>query len=92
MVEVMGRDCGWIALEAGIAGGAHVIRIPEIPFTIHSVCECIAARERAGKHFTIVVVAEGIKLPPELKQMARGWPVGDTVGDAIWPLLQKEVR
>src|SRR5271167_1446204 len=76
VVEVMGRDCGWIALAGGIAGGAHIILIPEIPFTIKSVCDFIAQRESRGGRFTIVVVAEGIKLPPELKQMARGWPVG----------------
>jgi len=92
VVEVMGRDCGWIALEAGIAGGAHVILIPEIPFSIKSVCDCIAVREASGKRFTIVVVAEGIKLPHELKQMARGWPVGNTVGDAIGLFSGKEVR
>ncbi len=92
VVEVMGRDCGWIALTAGIAGGAHVILIPEIPFTIKGICDSIAAREREGKHFTIVVVAEGIKLPHELRQMARGWPVGNTVGDAIGLFSQKEVR
>jgi ATP-dependent phosphofructokinase / diphosphate-dependent phosphofructokinase len=92
VVEVMGRDCGWIALEAGIAGGAHVILIPEIPFTIKSVCDCIAVREALGKHFTIVVVAEGVKLPHELKQMARGWPVGNTVGDAVGLFSGKEVR
>ena len=62
VVEVMGRDCGWIALEAGIAGGAHVILIPEIPFTIAHVCRYIAEREKAGKYFTIVVVAEGVKI------------------------------
>src|ERR1700687_1524042 len=78
VVEVMGRDCGWIALAGGIAGGAHIILIPEIPFTIKSVCEFIAQREKRGGRFTIVVVAEGIRLPPELKQMARGWPVGNT--------------
>jgi 6-phosphofructokinase 1 len=92
VVEVMGRDCGWIALAGGISGGAHVILIPEIPFTIKSVCDFIAQRERHGSRFTIVVVAEGIKLPPELKQMARGWPVGNTIGDAIGLFSNKEVR
>src|SRR5271167_701350 len=92
VVEVMGRDCGWIALAGGIAGGAHVILIPEIPFTIKSVCDFIAQRESRGGRFTIVVVAEGIKLPPELKQMARGWPVGNTIGDAIGLFANKEVR
>src|ERR1700688_938772 len=92
VVEVMGRDCGWIALEAGIAGGAHVILIPEIPFTIKKVCDFIAQRESRGSRFTIIAVAEGIKLPPELKQMARGNPVGNTIGDAIGLFANKEVR
>ncbi len=92
VVEVMGRDCGWIALAGGMAGGAHVILIPEIPFTIKRVCDFIAERESRGSRFTIVVVAEGIKLPPELKQMSRGWPVGNTIGDAIGLFANKEVR
>jgi len=92
VVEVMGRDCGWIALEGGIAGGAHIILIPEIPFTIQKVCDFIAEREKCGKRFTIVVVAEGIKLPPELKQIAHGGPVGNLVGEAISLLSHKEVR
>jgi len=92
VVEVMGRDCGWIALAGGISGGAHVILIPEIPFTIHSVCDFIAQRESRGGRFTIVVVAEGVKLPPELKQIARGGPVGNLVGDAISLMSSKEVR
>ncbi len=92
VVEVMGRDCGWIALAGGIAGGAHIILIPEIPFTMKKICEFIAERESRGSRFTIVAVAEGIKLPPELKQMARGNPVGNTVGDAIGLFANKEVR
>src|SRR5678815_1853461 len=59
VVEVMGRDAGWIALEAGIAGGAHIILIPEIPFTVQKICDHVAKREKYGKQFTIVVVAEG---------------------------------
>src|SRR5213595_1347313 len=62
VVEVMGRDAGWIALEAGIAGGAHVILIPEIPFTIENVCKFVAQREGYGKRFTIVIVAEGVNI------------------------------
>jgi ATP-dependent phosphofructokinase / diphosphate-dependent phosphofructokinase len=92
VVEVMGRDCGWIALEAGIAGGAHVILIPEIPFTIRSVCDCIAARTAIGKHFTIVVVAEGVKSAPELKENRRASPVGNLIGNAIAQISHKEVR
>ena len=92
VVEVMGRDAGWIALEAGIAGGAHIILIPEIPFTIQKLCEHLEARERYGKRFTIVVVAEGIKLPEEMKHMARSVAVGNLVGDAIALVARKEVR
>jgi len=92
VVEVMGRDAGWIALEAGIAGGAHVILIPEIPFTIKKVCEHVALRERYGKHFTIVVAAEGIHLPPELKENRRAGAVGNVVGNAIAAGTNKDVR
>jgi 6-phosphofructokinase 1 len=92
VVEVIGRDCGWIALAGGIAGGAHVILIPEIPFCMKNICDFIALRESRGSRFTIVVVAEGIKLPPDLKQMARGNPVGNTIGDAIGLFANKEVR
>jgi phosphofructokinase-like protein len=92
VVEVMGRDAGWIALEAGLAGGAHVILIPEIPFTIEKICKYVVDRESYGKHFTIVVVAEGIQLPPELKENRRAGSVGNLVGNAIAALAQKEVR
>jgi ATP-dependent phosphofructokinase / diphosphate-dependent phosphofructokinase len=92
VVEVMGRDCGWIALEAGLAGGAHVILIPEIPFTIANVCKHIAQREKAGKYFTIVVVAEGVKLPPEMKENRRASSVGNLIGNAIAHGSHKEVR
>jgi ATP-dependent phosphofructokinase / diphosphate-dependent phosphofructokinase len=92
VVEVMGRDCGWIALEAGIAGGAHIILIPEIPFTIEHVCRYIAEREKTGKYFTIVVLAEGVKLPPELKENRRASPIGTLIGNAIAHGSKKEVR
>jgi len=59
ILEVMGRHTGWIALHSGIAGGADVILIPEIPFSMESVAEKILARERAGSPFSIIVVAEG---------------------------------
>jgi phosphofructokinase-like protein len=59
VVEVMGRHCGWIALYSGISGSADVILIPEIPFDIRKVCDKIMAREAAGRHFSIVVCAEG---------------------------------
>jgi phosphofructokinase-like protein len=59
ILEVMGRHTGWIALHSGLAGGADVILIPEIPFTMRSVAERIAARDASGSNFSIVVVAEG---------------------------------
>jgi 6-phosphofructokinase 1 len=66
VVEVMGRDAGWIATHAGIAGGAHVILVPEEEFDIGDVCEAVAARRRAGKNFTLIVAAEGARV--KLKQ------------------------
>src|SRR5258708_23365050 len=80
VVEVMGRDCGWIALAGGIAGGAHLILIPEIPFTIKSICDYITRRESGGRRdFTIVLVAEGVKPPPELKENRPGSAVGNLI-------------
>jgi 6-phosphofructokinase 1 len=59
VVEVMGRESGWIALYSGISGGADVILIPEIPFDLEKVCEKISDNELREKHYSIVVVAEG---------------------------------
>ncbi len=61
VVEVMGRYAGWIALHGGIAGGADVILIPEIPYDAAKVAECIRSRDRWGARFSIVVVAEGAR-------------------------------
>ncbi|MDD4984254.1 MAG: 6-phosphofructokinase [Dehalococcoidales bacterium] len=61
IVEVMGRNAGWIALHAGVASGGDVILIPEIPFDIQMVVEKVKDRNRRGKRFTIAVVAEGAK-------------------------------
>jgi ATP-dependent phosphofructokinase / diphosphate-dependent phosphofructokinase len=59
VLEVMGRHAGFIALHAGVAGTADVILIPEIPYDVEKVCEKVMARDRAGRRFSIVVVAEG---------------------------------
>ncbi|MFA6308910.1 MAG: 6-phosphofructokinase [Clostridia bacterium] len=61
ILELMGRYAGWIALESGIAGGADVILIPEIPYDINKVCEKITERRKAKKGFSIIAVAEGAK-------------------------------
>src|SRR5918911_4552342 len=59
ILEVMGRHTGWIALHSGLAGGADVILIPEIPFSVEAVAQKIREREASGSQFSIVVVAEG---------------------------------
>ncbi|MGB0094474.1 MAG: 6-phosphofructokinase [Solirubrobacteraceae bacterium] len=59
VIEVMGRNAGWIALHAGVAGGADVILIPELPFDIDEVCRLIRRRHERGRYFSIVVAAEG---------------------------------
>jgi ATP-dependent phosphofructokinase / diphosphate-dependent phosphofructokinase len=61
IVEVMGRYAGWIALYAGAAGGADVILIPEIPYQLEKVCQCVIRRSQQGKRFSIIVVSEGAK-------------------------------
>ena len=66
VVEVMGRNAGWIAMYSGIAGGADVILIPEQPFDIEKVAETIRLRHGRGRYFSIVVAAEGAKFSTEL--------------------------
>jgi ATP-dependent phosphofructokinase / diphosphate-dependent phosphofructokinase len=66
VVEVMGRDSGWIAMYSGIAGGADVILIPEAPFDIEKVAETIRLRHARGRYFSIVVAAEGAKFSTDV--------------------------
>jgi 6-phosphofructokinase 1 len=61
VLEVMGRYAGWIALEAGIAGGGDVILIPEIPFSVDKILTAIRERKFRGRHFTLIVIAEGAR-------------------------------
>jgi ATP-dependent phosphofructokinase / diphosphate-dependent phosphofructokinase len=63
VIEVMGRDAGWIAYAAGIAGGAHVVLVPEKPIDIDHVCALLKYNYDHGKHYGVVVVAEGCHLP-----------------------------
>jgi len=63
VLEVMGRHAGWIALWGGIAGGANAILLPEIPFSLEKVAECIKQRDAQGHHSSLIVVAEGAKMP-----------------------------
>src|SRR5579863_2329001 len=77
VVEVMGRDAGWIALYSGIAGGADVILIPERPFDVDKVANSIRQRHERGLYFSIVVVAEGAKFS---SQPGQGSPVLQDMG------------
>jgi ATP-dependent phosphofructokinase / diphosphate-dependent phosphofructokinase len=97
LIEVMGRDAGWIALHAGIAGGAHIILVPEIPFKFEAVCDAIRARELRGKRFSLIVVAEGVKLPatdPKGKPVPAAGPgnVANTIAFTLREMLHKEIR
>jgi len=97
VIEVMGRDAGWIGLHSGLAGGADVILIPEIPFTIETVCEKLRERAATGKKFSLVVVAEGVRLPErgfiEKRFLSpRPGQVGIIIGDAIHSILKQDVR
>lgn len=69
VVEIMGHRAGWLALGAGIAGGADVILIPEIPYNVESIAEAIRERARGGKPFSIVAVAEGAVSKQDLAAM-----------------------
>ena len=97
VVEVMGRTAGWIALHSGIAGGADVILIPEIPFDLERVCDKIRRREAEGRHFSIVVVAEGAAprggtvslIDPEHERLGG---IGDKVAHSIQEMTGKETR
>jgi 6-phosphofructokinase 1 len=93
----MGREAGWIALHAGIAGGADVILIPEIPFRFEAVCDAVRAREARGKAFSLVIVAEGVKLPekdPQGRPIPPAGPgsIANAIACALGEMLQKEVR
>jgi len=101
VLEVMGRYTGWIAMYAGISGGGDVILIPEIPFRYESICKKIADRERAGKKFTLVVVAEGATPeggtfstvgPAETNREARLGGMGAAVASEIQKRTGKETR
>ena len=59
IVEVMGHKVGWLTLYAGLAGGADIILLPEVPYDIQVVCDAITKRTKAGKRFSILAVAEG---------------------------------
>ncbi len=100
VVEVMGRYAGWIALNTGVSGTADVILIPEIPYDIDKVAEKIKQREAKGRHFSIVVVAEGAKplggsfsvVSKELGRADKLGGAGETVAKLLQEKTGKETR
>ncbi len=101
VLEVMGRHAGWIALFAGIAGGGDVVLIPEIDWEFDQVCHKILDRESKGKKFTLVVVAEGARLPDggmvtqepvSAARQTRLGGIGNIVAGEIQRRLLREVR
>lgn len=99
VLEVMGRHAGWIALWGGMAGGADVVLLPEMPFDINKVADFIRLREAQGHHSSLVVVAEGAKMPNGLvaKENEHGGElrlggIGEVVAGQLEKLTGKETR
>jgi phosphofructokinase-like protein len=96
IVQLMGRHTGWIALESGLAGGADVILIPEIPYDVHRIAEKVRERDRQGRRFSIIVVAEGaVSVEGEVSyadDRGRYGGIADVLGTQITELTGKETR
>ncbi|MEI8011717.1 MAG: ATP-dependent 6-phosphofructokinase [Candidatus Omnitrophota bacterium] len=97
VIEVMGQHTGWIAVEAGLAGGADIILIPEVVVDISTVCEAIRNRHRRGKSFSIVVVAEGAHIDApgvviEGPEKRRFGSVGERLAKTIEDMTGYETR
>ena len=104
IIEIMGHKVGWVTLHAGIAGGADIILLPEIPYDMDVIAEAIDKRAKSGKKFTIIAVAEGAiskedaKLPKKkykekLEARARKYPsVSYEIADEIFKEIGSEVR
>jgi len=99
VLEVMGRHAGWIALHGGLAGGAHIILIPEIPFSYAKIAEAIGMRDARGSIYSLVVVAEGsrpadgqaVMRPAETGEFRFGG-IGNVVAAEIASRMGKETR
>src|SRR5260370_14636313 len=90
VVEVMGRHAGWIALHGGIAGGADIILIPEIPFDYDKIAAAIKQREAAGRLGSLVVVAEGAR-PKDGQQIKREIEGGEFRLGGIGEVVAREI-
>jgi ATP-dependent phosphofructokinase / diphosphate-dependent phosphofructokinase len=93
VVEVMGRNAGWIALHAGVSSGADVILLPEIPYDLKTICDFVTHRSKSGKRFSLVCIAEGAKpaggkqvvsrIDPTSPEPIRLGGIGDQLADDI---------
>jgi 6-phosphofructokinase 1 len=103
VLEVMGRNCGWLALEGGLSGGADIILLPEIPFDVQKVADVIKERDAKGFKDTVIVVSEGAKpkdgdvvvkkIVEDSADTIRLGGIGDQLANMLEPLLGgKEVR
>jgi len=98
VIEVMGRHTGWVALESGIAGGADIILVPEIPVDIGQVCEAIHNRHKRGKSYSIIVLSEGVRCKdhPEFRenidQKHSFGGIGELIAQSIEQQTGYEVR
>ena len=99
VLEVMGRDAGHIALSAGIAGGADIVLIPEISYSLDNIVKKIHEVEDRGRNFILIVVAEAVKMEngePAMKKDAEGreryFGIGDYIGDRLSQMTEAEVR
>lgn len=90
VLEVMGRHAGWIALHGGIAGGAHIILIPEIPFDYDKIADAVKRRAARGSHGAIVVVAEGAR-PKDGQQMLHPTTEGEYRFGGIGEVVAREI-
>lgn len=94
IIEVMGRYTGWVALEAGLAGGAHIILVPEIPVDIKSVCQALKSRHQRGKNSSVIVVSEGVtcKDHPEFSEeiARRNKHTFGGIGEIIARIVEQE--
>lgn len=98
VVEVMGHHTGWIAAYSGIAGGADVILVPEFPFDVDAVCDRIRERQRQGRNFSIVVIAEGARPtelgtgPPDRRARVKPGAISSWLANEIEHCIQTETR
>ncbi len=95
VVELMGNEAGWLALSAGIAGGADVILIPEIPYDINTVADVINDRYESGKHYSIIAIAEGARSihdDPEQNLKGQHYSVGYKLADELRKVIDIDTR